>query len=117
MVGAQAAQFLAPQPRVVAEGEHSAVANRLVPSHLQDRAPVRLVRDPGQPGLARDQTSPVAATCADVRRVAAAADRVRVAQAILDQVVVEQPDGRQSLLHRGVRQTRTHGTANSASVS
>ena len=118
VVGAQAAQFLAPQSRVVAEREHGAVADRFVPGRLQDRAPVRLVRDPGQPDLARDQTSPVAATDAGVRRVAAAADRVVIAQAILDQVVVEQADGRESLLHRGVRQTRaTGGRKSSACVS
>ena len=116
IVGAQAAQLLAPQSRVVAEGEHGAVADRFAPGRLQDGAPVRLIRDPGQPHLARDQPAPAVAAHAGTGRVAAAADRVGVTQPLLDQVVVEQADGCEALLHRRIGQARASGGRDSGSA-
>ena len=103
IVGAQRAQFLAAQRRVVGQRQHQPVADRLAAEHLQQPCPFALGRDPRQLDHPRHQR-PGAAAELPTRGVAAAADRVGISQALLDEEVVEQPHRHQTLLQRGVGQ-------------
>jgi hypothetical protein len=67
-------------------------------------APLRVRRDPRQRLKPRDQTAPPSAT---VRGAIAAADRVAVTNALLDDEVVEQTHDRDPKLKRRVRQPGT----------
>ena len=48
IVGAKTAQLLAPQSCIVCEGQHDAVADRLLSSRGKNAVPVVFVRNPGQ---------------------------------------------------------------------
>jgi hypothetical protein len=74
-IGSQAAQLLTSQARVATEREHRAIADRLMPGDLQNRPPLRLVRDPRQSCQSRDKPSAVAAGTSP-QRVTTAADRI-----------------------------------------
>src|SRR3954471_2002048 len=83
--------------------------DRLAPGRVQEGVPVRLIRDPRQLRLTRDEPAPAAAH-ASTGRVAAAADRGGVTQPLLlDEVVVEKADGCEALLHRRIGQARASG--------
>ena len=106
VLGAEQAQLFPPQRSVVGQGEHHPVADRLVGSGPQDGGPLPLVGDPRQLDQPRDET-PLAATELPARRVLPPPDGVGVAQAFLDEVVIEQADRDEPLLDRGVRQPRS----------
>ena len=97
VVGAQRAQLLAAQRRVIGQRQHQPVADRLATEHLQQLQPLALGRDPRQLDHPRHQR-PGAAAEVPAGGVAAAADRVGVPQPFLDQEVVEQPHRHQPLL-------------------
>ena len=105
VVGAQAAQLLSPKARVIGEGQHHAVADRLAPSCIEDRPPVCLIRDPGQPDLMRNQ-APAIATHAGAGCVTAPTDRVGVSHAFLDKVIIEQANSGEPLLYGSIGQPR-----------
>ena len=69
----------------------------------QDLPPLLLVRDPRQLDQPRDQPPLLASEAAD-RRELPAPDGVGLTQALLNEVVIEQPDRDQPLLDRGVGQ-------------
>ena len=103
VVGAQRAQLLAPQRGIVGQRQHQAVARRLTAGLLQQPQPLLLARDPRQPGQPRHQAALRSARPA-AGGVTAPAHRVGLAQPLLHQEVVEQPDRHQPLLDRRVRQ-------------
>lgn len=89
VIGAQRAQLLPAQRRIVGERQHHPVTHRFTPCHLQQVKPLPLGRDPGQLGEARHQASLLVAP-ASARRVPSAAHGVRLTQAFLDEEAVEQ---------------------------
>jgi hypothetical protein len=105
VIGAQRAQLLPPQRRVISQREHHPVADRLTPEHLQYPQPLGLGRDPRQLNHARDQRpGAMAAAEAPPGRIRTAADWVGIPQPLLHQEVVEQPHRHQPLLQGGIRQ-------------
>lgn len=106
IIGAQRAQLLSAQRRVIGQREHHPVTDRLVAGDVQDVRPLPLTGDPRQLGQPRYQASLLTAE-PPARRVPTAPDRVGLPQALLDQEVVEQPNRHQPLLDRGVRQPST----------
>jgi len=101
VVGAQRAQFFPAQRRVVGQRQHQPVADRLPAERVQQPCPFALGRDPRQLDHPRHQW-PSAAAELPTRGVSAAADRVGISHALLDEKVVEQPHRHQTLLQRGV---------------
>ena len=57
VITAETAQFLTPQSSVIGEGQHDAVADRLMAGRRKNRAPVVLVRNPRQLVVPRNQRS------------------------------------------------------------
>ena len=103
IVGAQRAQLLAPQRRVIGQREHHPVPWRLARRDRQDVAPLLLGRDPRQLHHPRHQAA-LLATPLSVRRVSAPPNRIRLPNTLLNQEIEEQPHRHQPLLNRGIRQ-------------
>ncbi|MCG0284545.1 hypothetical protein [Streptomyces sp. PSAA01] len=91
VVGPQRAQLLAPQRGVVGESEHHTVADRLAPGHLQYSQPLLFAGDPRQLRQPRHQAALATADPA-AWGVATPAHRVRLAQTLFHEEVIEQPD-------------------------
>jgi hypothetical protein len=109
IIGAQRAQLLPAQRRVIGQRQHHPVADRLAAADLQDLQPFGLAGNPRQPGHPGHQRPPPAASAAETPpgRVTAAAHRVGPADPLLHQEVIEQPDRHQPLPQRGIRQPST----------
>ena len=103
------AQLLAPQRRVVGQREHQPVPQRLPGRDLEHRPPLPVRRDPRQHLEPRHQT---ATTGRPIAGAVAAADRVAVPDALLDDEVVEQPHDRDPQLQRRVREPRARVECN-----
>ena len=102
IVGLKQTQLLATQRRVIGEREHQPVAQRLPSSAVENRPPLPIGRDPRPPLEPRHQTATAGRPIAGA---VAATDRVAVANALLNQEVVEQPHDRDPQLQRRVRQS------------
>ena len=103
IVGAQRAQLLPAQRRVIGQREHHPVTDRLAPEHPKDPQPLGLGGDPRQldhPRHQRPAAMPAAETAPG--RIRTTADRVGLPQPLLDQEVIKQPHRHQPLLQRGV---------------
>ena len=106
VVGPQRAQLLPPQRGVVGQREHHPVTDRLVaerPSSISSHCCSVGIHGNFVSRGTRPRCTPAEPPAG---RVAAAADRVGLPHALLDQVVVEQPHRHQPLLQRRVRQPR-----------
>ena len=103
VLGAEQAQLFPSQRSVIGQREHHPVPGRLVRRPPENGGPLPLVGDPRQLDQPGDEAALVAAEL-PAGRVLAAADGVGVAQAFLDEVVIEQADRDEPLLDRGVRQ-------------
>lgn len=100
VVGAKRAQLLAPQGSVIGESEHEAVADRLVTEDGEHVEPLLLGRNPRQ--LLEARHEPPVASQAVPGAIAAASDRVRVADTFFDEEVVKEANRDEALLQRGV---------------
>ena len=86
IIAPEQAQLLAAQRRVIGQREHQPVPQRLAGGDLEHRPPLRIGRDPRQRLEPRDQPTPATRP---IRGAIAAADRIAIADALLDQEVVE----------------------------
>ncbi len=102
VVGTQRAQFLAPEPGIVSESEHHPIPNRLLAGHTQNSLPLLIIGNPGELGVAWDESFLTLPPKAFARRVAPTTDGVDLAQSLLDEVVVEESDDGQTLLERRI---------------
>ena len=103
VVGAQRTQLLASQRAVVSERQHQPVADRFVTKDRQHVAPLLIGGDPWHLDEPRHQRTS-AGTNRAPGAVTAPADRVRAANTLLDQKVIEEPHRDKALLERGVRE-------------
>lgn len=102
IIGPQRAQFLASQPGVVGKGEHHPIPDGFEACHIQDGLPLVIIWNPGELGVARDESFLTLPPKAFASRVAPTANGVDRAVPLLDEVVVEEPDDGQTLLERRI---------------
>jgi hypothetical protein len=92
------AEFLAPKRCVIGQRKHDTIAKRFSFGCFNDRAPLVVVRDPGQFLETWDEAALSRAAKAPRCRVPAATYWIAYAAPLLDQIVVEQPDCGKPLL-------------------
>jgi hypothetical protein len=108
VTGLEPAQLLSAKPGVVGQGEHAAVADGLAARLVEQAPPLLVVGNPRELLAPREQPAlTLARTEALAGGVAATTDGIGVAAALLDEVVEEEADRRDPLLHRRVREPGT----------
>src|SRR2546423_7479479 len=101
VIRAQRAKLLATQAGVVGQPNHEPVANRLSPRRGQDRQPVLVIRYPGLLVQLREQASLWRTLIGSLP--ASTTDGIPRTNALLQQIVVEEPHGDQSQLQSCIR--------------
>lgn len=96
------AEFLAPQRCIVAQRQHEAVAEALLPRRRQDRLSLLVRRYPRKLAVARYQASSTSSPEALPRSVLASPDWIVGSEPLLNQVVVEEAHHGDPLLEGGV---------------
>ena len=99
VAGGQRTQFFPAQRTVVCKSKHQTVAHGLAGGCAQQCAPLRIVRNPGQPALHGDQPSLSDTSTANNRTATATGHRIRRPNTLFDQIVVEQPDDGESMTY------------------
>lgn len=104
IVALQRAQLFAAEPSIVGERQHEAIAQGVGPGDAQDGLPLLVSRDPREFGVAGHEPFLALSAEAPRGRVVATANRIGLAAAFLNEVVVKQAHRNQALLDGGIGQ-------------